>query len=198
MNRRKIICFFMVAAVLLSVTLPGRVEAASKKAVTRAYNQKIKNLKKSKKYKDGIYTATMKSATGNELLLVTDGAFGKEKFAISADVYQYVGGKVKKLCKVVSTGTAYPLCKKGKYILSGFHHNSFRYQVKNGVVIMEEYDGIYLDSKYCYYKKYCIKDGKKKLVKKKKVKTTVAEKNDFYCNAGGNSQGEPIKFMKQK
>lgn len=167
--------------------------AASSSVVEKAYTKKINKLKTLKKYKKGLYTATVSSSKGSKTLLVTDTVFRSEgKNAVTADVYQYVNGKVVYICKLTSTGTSYPLSKKGTYLLSGYHHSSSRYKIVNGKAIVERLDDLYLNKKKCTYTKYSIKNGKQKKILEKKLSTSKAHQINYYSD-----EGTPIKFKKQ-
>ena len=165
-NLKKFLAVLLVAAMVTGFS--GNVCRAKTKS--DVYGDLIKQLKKKEQFADGVYTA------GNDILLVTDAG----QNAIWADVYQNVNGKAELITTIVSTGSGYPICKKGNYILSGFHHKSMRYKIASDSTIMEQINGLYLNKKYCTYTKNIIKSGKMTQLKRKKIKAKVAEKMDYY------------------
>ena len=178
-------------AVLLAAAMVTGFSGSVCRAKTKPdiYGDLVKQLKKNEQFADGIYTAKIHDASGNDILLV--------KNAVWADVYQNVNGKAELITTIVSTGSGYPICKKGNYILSGFHHKSMRYKIASNRTIMEQINGLYLDEKYCTYTKNIIKSGKMTQLKRKKIKAKVAEKMDYYIDKNGNMRGKPIKFSRK-
>ncbi len=193
-NLKKFLVVLLVAAMVTGFS--GNVCRAKTKS--DVYGDLIKQLKKKEQFADGVYTAKIHDASGNDILLVTDAVCKVEgQNAIWADVYQNVNGKAELITTIVSTGSGYPICKKGNYILSGFHHKSMRYKIASDSTIMEQINGLYLNKKYCTYTKNIIKSGKMTQLKRKKIKAKVAEKMDYYVDRKGNMRGKPIKFSRK-
>lgn len=193
-NLKKFLSVLLVAAMVTGFS--GNVCRAKTKS--DVYGDLIKQLKKKEQFADGVYTAKIHDASGNDILLVTDAVCKVEgQNAIWADVYQNVNGKAELITTIVSTGSGYPICKKGNYILSGFHHKSMRYKIASDSTIMEQINGLYLNKKYCTYTKNIIKSGKMTQLKRKKIKAKVAEKMDYYVDRKGNMRGKPIKFSRK-
>lgn len=188
-NLKKFLAVLFVAAMVTGFS--GNVCRAKTKS--DVYGDLIKQLKKKEQFADGVYTAKIHDASGNDILLVTDAG----QNAIWADVYQIVNGKAELITTIVSTGSGYPICKKGNYILSGFHHKSMRYKIASDSTIMEQINGLYLNKKYCTYTKNIIKSGKMTQLKRKKIKAKTAEKMDYYVDRKGNLRGKPIKFSRK-
>ena len=188
-NLKKFLAVLLVAAMVTGFS--GNVCRAKTKS--DVYGDLIKQLKKKEQFADGVYTAKIHDASGNDILLVTDAG----QNAIWADVYQNVNGKAELITTIVSTGSGYPICKKGNYILSGFHHKSMRYKIASNRTIMEQINGLYLNKKYCTYTKNIIKSGKMTQLKRKKIKAKTAEKMDYYVDRNGNMRGKPIKFSRK-
>lgn len=193
-----------VAVLALSIVCVGnisKVGAASVKDANKAYEQFVKKLSTKKKYKEGVYTALVKSGKGSKVLLVTDGTFegdpkdAKEQYAVGASVYQYVKGKVVYVGELASTGTASPLCKGGKYVLDGWHHKSEKMVVNNGKATIWVVDGIYLEKQNATLMKCAVKKGVKRTVYKKTISSKKAEKMDFYCD-NAEYKTTPIVFHK--
>lgn len=193
-NLKKFLVVLLVAAMVTGFS--GNVCRAKTKS--DVYGDLIKQLKKKEQFADGVYTAKIHDASGNDILLVTDAVCKVEgQNAIWADVYQNVNGKAELITTIVSTGSGYPICKKGNYILSGFHHKSMRYKITSDSTIMEQINGLYLNKKYCTYTKNIIKSGKMTQLKRKKIKAKTAEKMDYYIDKNGNMRGKPIKFSRK-
>ena len=187
-------------AVLLAAAMVTGFSGSVCRAKTKSdvYGDLIKQLKKKEQFADGVYTAKIHDASDNDILLVTDAVCKVEgKNAVWADVYQNVNGKAELITTIVSTGSGYPICKKGNYILSGFHHKSMRYKITSDSTIMEQINGLYLNKKYCTYTKNIIKSGKMTQLKRKKIKAKTAEKMDYYVDRKGNMRGKPIKFSRK-
>ena len=180
-NLKKFLAVLFVAAMVTGFS--GNVCRAKTKS--DVYGDLIKQLKKKEQFADGVYTAKIHDASGNDILLVTDAG----QNAIWADVYQNVNVKAELITTIVSTGSGYPICKKGNYILSGFHHKSMRYKIASDSTIMEQINGLYLNKKYCTYTKNIIKSGKMTQLKRKKIKAKTAEKMDYYVDRKGNLSG---------
>lgn len=193
-NLKKFLVVLLVAAMVTGFS--GNVCRAKTKS--DVYGDLIKQLKKKEQFADGVYTAKIHDASGNDILLVTDAVCKVEgQNAIWADVYQNVNGKAELITTIVSTGSGYPICKKGNYILSGFHHKSMRYKIASDSTIMEQINGLYLNKKYCTYTKNIIKSGKMTQLKRKKIEAKIAEKMDYYIDKNGNMRGKPIKFSRK-
>ena len=193
-NLKKFLAVLLVAAMMTGFS--GSVCRAKTKS--DVYGDLVKQLKKKEQFADGVYTAKIHDASGNDILLVTDAVCKVEgQNAVWADVYQNVIGKAELITTIVSTGSGYPICKKGNYILSGFHHKSMRYKITSDSTIMEQINGLYLNKKYCTYTKNIIKSGKMTQLKRKKIKAKTAEKMDYYVDRKGNMRGKPIKFSRK-
>ena len=193
-NLKKFLAVLLVAAMVTGFS--GNVCRAKTKS--DVYGDLIKQLKKKEQFADGVYTAKIHDASGNDILLVTDAVCKVEgQNAIWADVYQNVNGKAELITTIVSTGSGYPICKKGNYILSGFHHKSMRYKIASDSTIMEQINGLYLNKKYCTYTTNIIRSGKMTQLKRKKIKAKTAEKMDYYVDRKGNMRGKPIKFSRK-
>lgn len=103
-------------AVLLAAAMVTGFSGSVCRAKTKPdiYGDLVKQLKKNEQFADGIYTAKIHDASGNDILLVTDAVCKVEgKNAVWADVYQNVNGKAELITTIVSTGSGYPICKKG-------------------------------------------------------------------------------------
>lgn len=193
-NLKKFLAVLLVAAMVTGFS----GNACRAKTKSDVYGDLIKQLKKKEQFADGVYTAKIHDVSGNDILLVTDAVCKVEgQNAIWADVYQNVNGKAELITTIVSTGSGYPICKKGNYILSGFHHKSMRYKIASDSTIMEQINGLYLNKKYCTYTKNIIKSGKMTQLKRKKIKAKTAEKMDYYVDRKGNLRGKPIKFSRK-
>lgn len=194
---KKVIAALLVFCIAVSCNTVFISASSSSDKAGKAYKKYIEKLKTQKKYKDGIYTATVKSGKGSDVLIVTDAVFNYEgKNAVCAYIYQYVKGKVVYIGEICSTGTGYPLCEKDGYILAGYHHSSEKLIVNNGKGEGCIVDGIYLDGrKKAELKKYTMKNGNKKIISSKKIAVSKAEAMDYYYdeNSGG-MRGTPIKF----
>lgn len=103
-NLKKFLAVLLVAAMVTGFS--GNVCRAKTKS--DVYGDLIKQLKKKEQFADGVYTAKIHDASGNDILLVTDAG----QNAIWADVYQNVNGKAELITTIVSTGSGYPICKK--------------------------------------------------------------------------------------
>ena len=84
-NLKKFLAVLLVAAMVTGFS--GNVCRAKTKS--DVYGDLIKQLKKKEQFADGVYTAKIHDASGNDILLVTDAG----QNAIWADVYQNVNGK---------------------------------------------------------------------------------------------------------
>ena len=83
-------------AVLLAAAMVTGFSGSVCRAKTKPdiYGDLVKQLKKNEQFADGIYTAKIHDASGNDILLVTDAVCKVEgKNAVWADVYQNVNGK---------------------------------------------------------------------------------------------------------
>lgn len=121
----------------------------------------------------------------------------KQKFAVTAKVYSYSVGKVVYLTKMQFTGTSYPLLKHGKYILSGWHHQSYQLKASGAKGFVKAVEGFSVEaSAKCYKSSWTVRNGKKSSLKKMEISQKKAEKLDFYCMPNGNYDGTEIEFHK--
>lgn len=149
-----------------------------------------------------IYTATMRSGEGAEILLVATNILS-DNTAVSADVYQRIEKNGKDefsfIGRIESTGSAYPLCKEGGYVLAGFHHASERLRVDNGVGTLQEIEGFGQGQKMCTLREYKMLGDKKTKLDEKKITEESAFSIDYYYDWDKDEmKGKPIVFKKFK
>lgn len=200
----KCMALLLICVMTISMSDGETVFAAIKEtAVNKAYKKYIKTIKEKKIYKDGLYAAIIKnSESGLPILLVSSTTYndGKERHAISAKVYNYVDGKVTYITTISSTGTAYPICAKEKYLLVGEHHTSTRVVIAGKKAYFQMVSGIYMEIPVkCYKISWTEIAGKEKKNSrsKKEISRKQAEKSDYYYNSVREDyQGKPIIFKK--
>lgn len=165
------------------------------KNTAKVYRNYVETLKEPEKiYGDGIYTATMQSGKGEEILLVTDHIM-EDGTSTHADIYQCVGGKILFIGEIHSTGSGYPLCKDGPYVLAGYHHSSAKLKVDYGVGTLYELDGIGTGKETCTVNKYIVKNNKNNRIFTKTITEQEAQEADYYYDAKkGDVRGEEIVF----
>ena len=114
--------------------------------------------------------------------------------ATSCQVYQYVKSKKKVVYigKFYSGGTGQPLCKKGKYLVGGTHHNARRLKAKNGKATVDEVFNVWLDYLKCEYGKFALTNNTWKRTKTK----TISEKKGEQLYRKYYSSGEVLYFKK--
>lgn len=192
-----VLLFFAVMVSLLSDT--SFSAAVSKKGKEKeAYEQYVKQLQK--KSKNTLYYAVINASKDNmPVLLVAkeDWVFSDNgKNTVAAKVYSYSKGEVVYITEMQSTGSGYPLTKKGKYIMSGWHHSSQRLMVSGATGYMESVSGFGMENAQCYKETWTVANGKTKNHTSQKIGQKKAESLDYYCNAQGDYRGTPIKFKK--
>lgn len=140
------------------------------------------------------YAVINASATGAPVLLVSNSVFGKKKKqSVAAEVYSYHNGKVFYITKMQSTGAGYPLLWQGQYIISGWHHASYRLKVAGKKGYVNEVSGFgMMTPENCCLSSWTVKKGKKSNITKKKISSAKAEKLDYYNTA----TGKEILFQK--
>lgn len=164
--------------------------------VAELYQDVLEELKTEKKYKGGIYTATMKSGQGEDILLVTESVMS-DGTAVRAEVYQCVGGKVVYIGYVASTGSGYPLCQDGEWLLSGAHHDSEKLRVDYGVGTAYLVAGFGLGKGTGTIDKYIVKGGDMTQIFTKEITEEEAEEADYYYDSETlGFRGTPIVFAK--
>lgn len=193
------ICVFLAA--VLGFTMTAAVPAAACDTTSSVQDYRAAYTafarKQQKKTGDTLYMKILNS--GQSVLLLTDsGSVYKDQGinAVAAKVYRYSDGKVKFVASLRSTGTAYPLCRKGNYLLAGFHHSSMRLKITDAAVTAEQLNGLYTGKKYCRYEKWNLKGKNSRLVKSVKVPAKKAESIDYYTNRSGDYAGKVISFQK--
>lgn len=162
----------------------------------KLYQDFVEELKTKKKYKDAIYTATMKSGQGEDILMVTDSTMSDGTTA-HAEVYQCVGGKIVYIETVYSTGSGYPLCQDGVWLLSGFHHSSEKLRIDYAVGTVYTVEGFGLDKGTGTITKSIVKEDTRKEIETKTITEEEAGRIDYYYNAETlGFMGTPIVFEK--
>lgn len=200
MFQRKVTRKGLAALLLFSVAVSvfggkSSVFAAEKEKYRSSYLQYVKQQQKKSQKK--LYYAIINASDGKmPVLLVTDARM-RDKAAVHASVYSYSGGKVVHITEMQSTGTGYPLLKKGKYIISGWHHSSQRLMVSGAKGYMESVDGFGIENAKCHKKSWMILNGKKKDLVLKNISEKKAMALDYYLNAYENG-GKAIVFQKVK
>ena len=201
-NARKGLTMLLFLSVVVSVFGSSLcANAAGKEVYRRSYKKYVKQMQK--KSKKQLYYAIINASDGKmAVLLITDGIIGtdtgsKTKYSAHADVYSYSDSKVVYITRMQSTGSGYPLLKKGKYIFSGFHHSSQRLMVSGDKGYMDEVDGFGLENTQCHKTSWVVANGKKKDVTKTDISAKKADKLDYYIHAYNKGSNE-IKFKKVK
>lgn len=202
-NVRKGLAMLLLLSVVVSVFGSSScANAAGKEVYKSSYKKYAKQ--QQKKSKKQLYYAIINASDGKmPVLLITDGCImGSEpmingKNSAHADVYSYSDGKVVYITTMTSTGSGYPLLKKGKYIFSGWHHASQRLMVSGDKGYMDEVDGFGMENAQCHKKSWVVANGKKKDVTTTDISEKKANKLDYYINAYGGG-GNEIVFKKVK
>lgn len=200
MFQRKVTRKGLAALLLFSVAVSvfggkSSVFAAGKEKYRSSYLQYVKQQQKKSQKK--LYYAIINASDGKMPVLLVTTARMRDKGAVHASVYSYSGGKVVYITEMQSTGTAYPLLKKGKYIISGWHHSSQRLMVSGAKGYMESVDGFGIENAKCNKKSWMILNGKKKDLVSKNISEKKAMALDYYSNAYENG-GKAIVFQKVK
>lgn len=183
-TKRKIAMALVCILFLTGVFTEAKPGTAATDQTSAAYDEKIQELQKEKKYKNGIAQARLSCGTGEDVLVVTpaDSVYADDKESIQATVYQYADGEVRLIGKVSSDGTAYPLQYTKNAILYGGHHRSSKLIIKNGKAILKEITRLYMDSGKAVLTTYSVENGKKKKLSSKKISQKKAETLDYYIN----------------
>ncbi len=172
--------------VLMGVFAGVNVSRAKESKVMQAYDKKVEQLKKTKKYKSGVAEVRFSCGKGEKILVVTpkDNVYGDGE-TISAVVYQFAGGKVKRIASVQSDGTAYPIMFTKDAILYGGHHRSGKLIIQNGKATLKEITNVYMESGKAVLTTYSVAKGEKTKISSKKISQKKAEKLDYYTQSKG-------------
>ncbi len=195
--KKTVVCTALSLALTAGVFAgTGNADAASKKVVNKAYNAKIKQLKKKAKLKKGISKAIIKCGKGEKVLAVAPkkNVFDDGSTCV-VDLYQYVGKKVVFVTSLESGSTAYPITYTKKSVMCGSHHYSVKVEINKGGGKYYKLDNLYMDKGKVTVLKYKLKNGKKKLISKKKISKAAGAKKDYYVDSKGNCRG---KFLRLK
>ncbi|MDO4555582.1 MAG: hypothetical protein Q4B70_10590 [Lachnospiraceae bacterium] len=148
-----------IPAVTLNKSMASK--ASRKKAMT-AYKKFLKKYVSKKKYYFALCDIT---SNGIPALLVSgyrnDGSLIKElkNTAISANVYMYLNGKVKKVSDVTCTSSGAALLTKGKQLVFYTHHTKTMVQIKAKKLTGTYYEAKYDTSGNVTYYQYNYKNG---------------------------------------
>lgn len=171
------------------------VSAAGKEKYISSYMQYVR--KQQEKSKKKLFYAIVNASDGKMpvLLIATAGSCLKNgaKGAVSAKVYSYSDSKVVYITKMQSTGSGYPLIKKGEYIMSGWHHSSQRLKVSGAKGYMESVDGAGMEMGKGHKNTWTVANGKKQNVVSKKISIKKASSLYFYTN---DNEKNTIMFKK--
>lgn len=175
-------------------TSTKKIQKAKKK-----YREFAQKLNKKPKYKNNLYTKVLTLGENDvPVLLVSKGVFTDgSAYTTSARIYQFVNNKVAYIGTLSSSGTSYPICAYGKYLLAGSHHSSTRMSVTKGKAAVSQINGLFLGGK-CSVDKWVLEKGKKKNKSSQEISQSEADRLDYYCDDAGNYRGEPIEFDKVK
>jgi len=200
MFQKKVTGKGLAALLLFSVTVSifgGKlsVYAAGKEKYRSSYLQFVKQQQKKSQKK--LYYAIINASDGKMPVLLVTTARMRDKGAVHASVYSYSDGKVVHVTEMQSTGTGYPLLRKGKYIISGWHHSSQRLMVSGAKGYMESVDGFGIENAKCHKKSWTILNGKKEDLVSKNISEKKAMALDYYSNAY-ETGGKVITFKKIK
>lgn len=175
-----LLCALFIAGAL---AVPGNAYAKNK--VMKAYDKKIKELKKEKKYKKGISDVRIKCGKGEKILVVTPSdSIYADGSTIEAAIYQYADGKVKLIDSVESSGTAYPIMFTMKAILFGGNHGSGRLTIKKGKAVLDELTNTNMEEGKAVHKTYSVENGKRTETSCKKISQKKAMNMDYYSKGG--------------
>lgn len=173
--------------------------AAGKEKYKSSYLQFVKQQQKNSQKK--LCYAIINASDGKmPVLLVARADFcvkGGKEGAVQASVYSYSDGKVVHITEMQSTGSGYPLLKKDKYIISGWHHSSQRLMVSGAKGYMDTVDGFGINGGKCHKKSWVVVNGKKQDVTSKVISEKKAAALDYYLNASEHG-GKTIVFKKVK
>ena len=185
-------------ALVVGMTAVTPKEVLAKTSVSKLYKNKLKQLKKKKKYKKGISSVQIKVGKGSKILVVTPtkNLYG-DGVSICADIYQAVNGKVKYICEVKSNGTSYPIAFTKKAILVAGNHFAGKLEINNGKATYTEISKYLMEKSKPVLKKYSVKNNKFKVLSSKKISRKKAEKIFFYCNSKDKIKGEIIEWKKE-
>lgn len=196
--KKRLTAFFLFCAVVSILASSLTISAAGKEKYISSYMQFARQ--QQKKTKKKLCYAIINASDGKMpvlLMAYTDSWMKSSgKGAVEAKVYSYSGSKVVYITKMRSTGSSYPLMKKGKYIISGWHHSSQRLMVSGAKGYMESVEGFGIENGKCYKKTWTVVNGKKRKMAKKKISAKKASSLDYYSNFYSN--GNIIKFKKVK
>lgn len=173
------------------------VSAAGKEKYRSSYMQYVRKQQEKSK-KKLCYAIINASESKMPVLLIATADSWMEnggKGVVEAKVYSYSNGKVVYITKMQSTGSGYPLMRKGKYIISGWHHSSQRLMVSGAKGYMESVDGAGLEIGRGYKKTWTAVNGKKRNLVSKEISLKKASSLYFYSN---DSEKKTIKFKKVK
>jgi hypothetical protein len=179
------VLIFAIVLGTMFLSTPYEAFASEKSEVKKAYKSYVQELQENSDKTLG-YAMINTSKDGMPVLLVSEYDDWdddlSERNAIDADVYSYSAGKVVFITKMQSTGSGYPLIKKGKYIISGWHHSSQRLTVSGKKGYLESVEGFAMEvaNAKCYYKKWTVTNGNKTKKIYQKISMKKAEKMDFY------------------
>lgn len=184
-NKTRIVTMVLLCALFVTGALAVSGNAYAKNKVTKAYDKKIKELKKEKKYKKGISDVRIKCGKGEKILVVTPSdSIYADGATIEATIYQYVDGEVKLIDSVQSTGTAYPIMYTKKAILFGGNHSAGKLTIKNGKAVLDELTNTNMEKGKAVYKTYSVEDGKRTETSCKKISQKKAGKMNFFSKGG--------------
>lgn len=157
-------------------------KGASQDAVTKAYDKKITQLKKLKKYKNGIHNVRISCGEGEKIMVVTSYLpSGLEGATTEVTVYQYVNGKVRLIDTVESGGTAYPIAFTKNAIVYGSNHGSGQLIIKNGKATLKELTGAFMETgEKAELTTYSVVNGKRTKKSSKKLSQKKAKKYYYY------------------
>lgn len=191
-NKKGLTALLLFSAVVSILASSLTISAAGKEKYISSYMQFARQ--QQKKTKKKLCYAIVNASDGKmPVLLITDSwlKMGGKCTAV-AKVYSYSGSKVVYITKMRSTGSGYPLIKKGKYIISGWHHSSQRLMVSDAKGYMESVEGFGLENGKYYQRTWTVVNGKKRKMATKKISVKKASSLDFYSN------GNIIRFKKVK
>lgn len=171
------------------------VSAAGKEKYRSSYMEYVR--KQQEKSKKKLCYAIINASEGKMpvLLIATTDSWMEngDKGVVQAKVYSYSNGKVVYITKMCSTGSGYPLIKKGKYIISGWHHSSQRLMVSGAKGYMDSVDGAGMEMGKGDKKTWTVVNGKKRNCISKKISLKKASSLYFYTN---ENEKNTIKFKK--
>ena len=181
MKRAKSIILMLIVLILISFSTISIEASVNYKKIYKEYAKQLQ-----KKSSTTLCMAILNS--DQPMLLICDiwpsQYTSKGCPATSCQVYQYVKSKKKVVYigKFYSGGTGQPLCKKGKYLLGGTHHNARRLKAKNGKATVDAVYNVWLTRK-CEYIKWSVTNDTWKKIKTKKVSEKKGKQlyYKYYC-----------------